>query len=67
MTVKSGPEPVPSTSEIGAILWLELADGATRDALVERLAQAHLVDAGRAADDVDSFLAKLRDQEQPEA
>ena len=25
-----------------ALLWLELAEGTTRDALVERLAQAHL-------------------------
>ena len=66
MTVESRPEPAaPSTSEIDAILWLELANGGTRDALVERLAQAHLVDGGRTAEDADSFLAKVRDRELP--
>lgn len=33
----------PSTSA-DALLWLELADGAAREALAERLAQAHLFD-----------------------
>lgn len=51
-----------STSGTGALLWLELAQGTTRDALVERLAQAYLIDAGRAGEDVDSFLAELRGQ-----
>jgi len=67
MTVKSRPERVPSRDESGAISWLELADGAAREALVERLAQAHLVDDGRAAEDLDGLLAKPRDQELPEA
>jgi Coenzyme PQQ synthesis protein D (PqqD) len=51
-----------STNGSGALLWLELAQGTTRDALVERLAQAYLIDAGRAGADVDSFLAELRGQ-----
>ena len=67
MTVKSRPERVPSGDEGGAIPWLELAEGAARDALVERLAQAHLADDGHAAEDVDSLLVKLRDRELPEA
>ena len=49
-----------STNGSGALLWLELAQGTTREALVERLAQAYLIDAGRAGEDVDSFLAELR-------
>jgi hypothetical protein len=41
---------------------MELVKGTTRDALVERLAQAYLVDDGRASQDVDSFLSELRGQ-----
>lgn len=67
MTVKSRPERVPSGDESGAIPWLELAEGAARDALVERLAQAHLADDRRAAEDVDGLLAKLRNPKLPEA
>jgi hypothetical protein len=51
-----------STNGSGALLWLELAGGTTRDALVERLAQAYLIDAERAAVDVDSFLSDLSGQ-----
>jgi|Tabmets5t2r1_1033131.scaffolds.fasta_scaffold03660_3 hypothetical protein len=51
-----------STNGSGALLWLELAQGTTRDALVERLAQAYLIDAGTAANDVDAFLSELRGQ-----
>lgn len=67
MTVKSSPERVPNRDESGAISWLELANGATRVALVERLAQAHLVDDEQAPKDVDGLLGKRRDQELPEA
>jgi hypothetical protein len=67
MTVKSRPERVPSRDESGAISWLELANGSTRDALVERLAQAHLVDDGEASKDPDGLLGKRRRQELPEA
>lgn len=51
-----------STNGSGALLWLELAQGTTRDALVERLAQAYLIDFERAESDVDGFLAELRGQ-----
>jgi Coenzyme PQQ synthesis protein D (PqqD) len=51
-----------STNGSGALLWLELAQGTTRNALIERLAQAYLIDADRAREDVDSFLADLRGQ-----
>jgi hypothetical protein len=51
-----------STNGSGALLWLELVEGTTRDRLVERLAQAYLIDHGRAAADVDSFLQELREQ-----
>ena len=51
-----------STNGSGALLWLELARGTTRDALVERLAQAYLLDDERAASDVDDFLGELRGQ-----
>lgn len=67
MTVKSPSERVPSRDESAAISWLELANGATRDALAERLAQAHLVDDGQASEDVDGPPGKRLDQELPEA
>jgi coenzyme PQQ synthesis protein D (PqqD) len=51
-----------STNGSGTLLWLELAEGTTRDALVERLAQAYLIDSERAAADVDGFLSELNDQ-----
>lgn len=51
-----------STNGSGALLWLELAEGTTRDRLVERLAQAYMIDHGRAAADVDNFLRDLQDQ-----
>lgn len=51
-----------STNGSGALLWLELAQGTTRDALVERLAQAYLIGSERAESDVDAFLAELSGQ-----
>jgi Coenzyme PQQ synthesis protein D (PqqD) len=51
-----------STNGSGALLWLELARGTTRDALIERLAQGYLIDTNRAANDVDAFLGDLRSQ-----
>ena len=51
-----------STNASGALLWLELAGGTTRERLVERLAQAYLIDSERAAADVDNFLADLSGQ-----
>ncbi len=52
-----------STNGSGAVLWLALAEGATREQLVERLAEAYLIDAERAAADVDAFLRDLREQD----
>lgn len=52
-----------STNGSGAVLWLALAEGTTRERLVERLAQAYLIDGERAAADVDAFLRDLRDQD----
>ncbi len=51
-----------STNGSGTLLWLQLAEGTTRNALIERLAQAYLIDSDRAQEDVDSFLAELRGQ-----
>lgn len=51
-----------STNGSGALLWLELAEGTTREALVERLAQAYMIEAARAEADVDSFVHDLRSQ-----
>lgn len=36
-----------STNVASALEWLELAQGTTREALAERLAQAHLTDLDR--------------------
>ena len=43
----------------GAIIWPELAAGATREALVNRLADACEIDAGQAGREVDEFVAEL--------
>lgn len=48
------------TNGTDALLWLELAEGATRNALLERLAQAHLIDPKRAA--AESFFTGLRER-----
>lgn len=50
------------TNGSGALLWLELAGGTTRERLVERLAQVYLIDAERARADVDNFLSTLDGQ-----
>ena len=43
----------------GAVLWQLLGESTTRDCLVEALIQTYGIDATRAADDVDAFLATL--------
>jgi hypothetical protein len=45
-----------------AVVWPALADGATREQLVEQLAERYSVDPGDAARDVDAFLASLESQ-----
>ncbi len=44
----------------GAVLWKALAEGAGREALIERLVAAEAVDPERAAQDVEQFLEQLR-------
>jgi hypothetical protein len=47
----------------GALLWRALADGATRDDLVDALAGEYGLDATAAGRDVDGFIASLRDHD----
>jgi hypothetical protein len=48
-----------TTNPSGALLWGALAEGATRDDLVELLLGRFDVDAETAAADVDAYLAQL--------
>lgn len=48
-----------STNGTGGRLWKALADGATRDELIQDLVDAYGIDAQQAGDDVDRFLADL--------
>ncbi|HWF72533.1 MAG TPA: PqqD family protein [Solirubrobacteraceae bacterium] len=48
-----------AVNRTGATIWPDLASGATREALVERLAQACEIDPAQAAREVDDFLASL--------
>jgi hypothetical protein len=48
-----------STTGSGALLWRSLADGSSREQLIELLVGAYDVDEQRAAADVDAFLASL--------
>jgi hypothetical protein len=48
-----------AVNETGKKLWAALADGATRDELVERLVEAFGVERARAEADVDAFTAEL--------
>ena len=52
-----------SANESGAFLWQQLAAGATREQLVERLAETFGIDAETAARDVDGFLSQLEARE----
>lgn len=47
----------------GAALWSELASGASEEALVDRLADAHGLRRDRAQADVRAFLRWLEDQD----
>ncbi|HVM13169.1 MAG TPA: PqqD family protein [Egibacteraceae bacterium] len=51
-----------ATNRTGALLWDELAAGATREALIDRLMDRWDLDEARAAADVDAFLAMLTDR-----
>ncbi len=46
----------------GSALWSTLADGATRDELIERLCETFDVTQDRAGLDVDAFLHACRDR-----
>jgi hypothetical protein len=47
----------------GRVLWAALAEGATRDQLVERLVEAFGIERARAAADVDAFTAELESRD----
>jgi hypothetical protein len=51
-----------ATNRTGALLWDQLAAGATREALVALLVATWGLDQARAEADVDAFLAMLTDR-----
>lgn len=55
------PNQIMSVNETGAFLWPLLEKGAERQDLVDSLTKEYDVDAATAAADVDSFLARLRE------
>lgn len=48
-----------SANAAGLVLWKTLVDGATREQLLARLVEEFDIDAGRAGQDVDAFVAEL--------
>jgi hypothetical protein len=52
-----------AVNHAGAVLWPALADGATREQLVERLVQAYEVDRVAAEADVGAFLTVLEEHD----
>ena len=48
-----------STNSAGALLWKQLADGATPDELADRLVSTYGIERERAERDVGAFLADL--------
>ena len=48
-----------STNESGVLLWRRLAEGTTREQLVEELVSAFGIDRERASEDVGRFLDEL--------
>jgi hypothetical protein len=51
-----------STNSAGAVLWKQLADGASPGELAERLVSTFGIDQQRAERDVQAFLAELDSQ-----
>jgi hypothetical protein len=51
-----------AANEAGGLLWRALADGATREDLAAKLADAYGLTAERATADTDAFLASLRER-----
>ena len=52
-----------SANKAGAVLWRELAGGATREQLTAALASRFSIDETAAAGDVDRFLTALRSRD----
>jgi hypothetical protein len=52
-----------AVNRTGQVLWAALAEGATRDQLVERLIEDFDIDQARAAADVDAFTAELESRD----
>jgi hypothetical protein len=52
-----------SANEAGGLLWRTLATGATRDALVAKLAAEYGLSRERAGADTDAFLAALQERD----
>ena len=52
-----------AVNRTGQALWAALADGATRDELIEGLVEAFGIDRARAAADVDAFTAELESRD----
>ena len=48
-----------AVNRTGKVLWSALAEGATRDELVERLVETFGIERTRAEQDVDAFTAEL--------
>ena len=49
-----------SANGSGLVIWRELAEGTTRELLIERIVETFGIEKDRAAIDVDYFLADLR-------
>ena len=51
-----------SANDSGLLMWNALAAGTTREDLVASLVDAYGIDAGTASQDVDAFLADLKER-----
>ena len=49
-----------SANPAGALLWQMLAEGATHDAMTQRLVDEYGIELDRASTDVEAFVAALR-------
>jgi hypothetical protein len=52
-----------AVNHTGAVLWPALAEGATRDELVEKLTREYEVDRNSAEADVDAFIGLLEEND----
>jgi Coenzyme PQQ synthesis protein D (PqqD) len=62
IALDGGPGRYVSTNAAGRVLWRALADGASREDLVRELVAGFAIDPGRAARDVDAYLAELEEK-----